>query len=161
RIKNAPSMAALLNAISVIGLVDELSGGGILFTGVEAKFRLGSTHLTLHESSAVGPSIGLSMDGIYDLNSGALNMRGVISPIYIINAIGRVVSRKGEGLFGFAFKLRGSADDPKVSVNPLSALAPGMFREIFRGKAPTVPGAPVEEPQQPASEPRSFTGGER
>ena len=145
RIKNAPSMAALLNAISVIGLVDELSGGGILFTGVEAKFRLGSTHLILHESSAVGPSLGLSMDGVYDLSSGGLDLRGVISPIYIINAIGRVVSRKGEGLFGFAFRLRGTADDPKVSVNPLSALAPGILREIFRGKAPTVPGAEVEE----------------
>lgn len=161
RIKNAPSMAALLNAISVIGLVDELSGGGILFTGVEAKFRLGSTHLTLHESSAVGPSMGLSMDGIYELDSGTLNMRGVISPIYIINAIGRVVSRKGEGLFGFAFRLRGSADDPKVSVNPLSALAPGMFREIFRGKAPTVPGAPEEETQPPPAHLHSNTGGER
>ena len=147
RIKNAPSMAALLNAISVIGLLDELSGGGILFTGMEAKFRLGSTHLVLHESSAVGPSMGLSMDGIYDLNTGALNMRGVISPIYIINAIGRVVSRKGEGLFGFAFRLKGTADDPKVSVNPLTALAPGIFRDIFRGKAPTVPGASVEERQ--------------
>lgn len=145
RIQEAPSMAALLNAISVIGLLDELSGGGILFTGMEAKFRLGSTHLVLHESSAVGPSMGLSMEGVYDLNSGALNMRGVISPIYIINAIGRVVARKGEGLFGFAFRLRGTADDPKVSVNPLSALAPGMLREVFRGKAPRVPGAPVEE----------------
>ena len=159
RIKNAPSMAALLNAISVIGLLDELSGGGILFTGMETKFRLGSTHLVLHENSAVGPSMGLSMDGIYDLKTGALNMRGVISPIYIINAIGRVVSRKGEGLFGFAFKLRGTSDDPKVSVNPLSALAPGMFREIFRGKAPSVPGAaPQEEKTNPDHKPTNDGG---
>ncbi len=161
RIKNAPSMAALLNAISVIGLLDELSGGGILFTGVEAKFRLGSTHLTLHESSAVGPSMGISMDGIYDLRNGALDMRGVISPIYLINAIGRVVARKGEGLFGFAFKLKGSADDPSVSVNPLSALAPGIVRDIFRGKAPTVPGAPVEERAPDPPHRPSNSGGER
>ena len=126
---------------------------------MEAKFRLGSTHLVLHESSAVGPSMGLSMDGIYDLKTGALNMRGVISPIYIINAIGRVVSRKGEGLFGFAFKLRGTSDDPKVSVNPLSALAPGMFREIFRGKAPSVPGAaPQEEKTNPDHKPTNDGG---
>ncbi|MEP2717253.1 AsmA-like C-terminal region-containing protein [Pseudophaeobacter sp.] len=159
RIKNAPSMAALLNAISVIGLLDELSGGGILFTGVEAKFRLGSTHLVLHESSAVGPSMGISMDGVYDLNAGVLDMRGVISPIYLINAIGRVVARKGEGLFGFAFRLQGTADDPKVSVNPLSALAPGMFREMFRGRQPVVPGAPAEEkPADPAHQPQNDGG---
>ncbi|MFU1682930.1 DUF3971 domain-containing protein [Phaeobacter piscinae] len=81
RIKDAPSMAALLNAVSVVGLIDALAGQGILFTTVEAKFRLGATHLIVHESSAVGPSIGLSMDGNYDLERSVLNMRGVISPI--------------------------------------------------------------------------------
>ena len=77
RIKDAPSMAALVNAISLVGLVNELSGQGILFSEVEAKFRLGSTHLIVHESSAVGPSIGLSMEGNYNLATTALDMRGV------------------------------------------------------------------------------------
>ncbi|ATF18196.1 DUF3971 domain-containing protein [Phaeobacter gallaeciensis] len=143
RIKDAPSMAALLNAVSVVGLIDALAGQGILFTTVEAKFRLGATHLIVHESSAVGPSIGLSMDGNYDLERSVLNMRGVISPIYLLNAVGRVFTRKGEGLIGFAFTLKGAADDPRVQVNPLSGLAPGIFRELFRGPAPRLPG---EEP---------------
>lgn len=150
RVKDAPAIAALINSLSLVGLFDELSGQGILFTGVEAKFRLGSSHLVVHESSAVGPSIGVSMDGIYDLSSGVLNMRGVLSPIYMLNAIGRVFSRKGEGLIGFAFTLRGTADDPQVRVNPLSGLAPGMLREIFRGQAPTVPGQVVPEREVPA-----------
>ncbi|MFS4579906.1 DUF3971 domain-containing protein [Phaeobacter sp. C3_T13_0] len=145
RIKDAPSMAALLNAVSVVGLIDALAGQGILFTAVEAKFRLGATHLIVHESSAVGPSIGLSMDGNYDLERSVLNMRGVISPIYLLNAIGRVFTRKGEGLIGFAFTLKGTTDDPQVQVNPLSGLAPGVFRELFRGPAPSLPG---EEPQE-------------
>ncbi|WP_416538874.1 MULTISPECIES: DUF3971 domain-containing protein [Phaeobacter] len=147
RIKDAPAMAALLNAVSVVGLIDALAGQGILFTTVEARFRLGATHLIVHESSAVGPSIGLSMDGNYDLERSVLNMRGVVSPIYLLNAIGRVFTRKGEGLIGFAFTLKGTADDPQVQVNPLSGLAPGMFRELFRGPAPRLPG---EEPPAPA-----------
>lgn len=146
RVKDAPAMAALVNSLSLIGLFDELAGQGILFTGVDAKFRLGSSHVVVHESSAVGPSIGLSMDGNYNLANGVLNMRGVISPVYVLNAIGRVLTRKGEGLIGFAFTLRGTADEPQVKVNPLSGLAPGMFREIFRGRAPTVPGQ--EAPRQ-------------
>jgi len=140
RIKDAPAMAALVNSLSLIGLIDELAGQGILFTSVEASFRLGSSYLVLHNSSAVGPSIGLSMDGYYDLARGALNMRGVVSPIYMLNAIGSLLTRKGEGLIGFAFTLRGTADEPQVQVNPLSGLAPGMFREIFRGPAPIIPG---------------------
>jgi hypothetical protein len=167
RIKGAPAMAALVNALSLVGLVTELAGQGILFTTVEAKFRLGSSHLILHESSAEGPSIGLSMDGNYDLSSGRLNMRGVISPIYLLNAIGRVLTRKGEGLIGFAFTLRGTADDPRVQVNPLSGLAPGMLREIFRGPAPQVPGQEVPTRRTPPQEnqngrsARPLQGGDR
>nr|WP_110884667.1 AsmA-like C-terminal region-containing protein [Phaeobacter italicus] len=149
RIKDAPSMAALVNALSLVGLVDVLAGQGILFTTVEANFRLGATHLIVRESSAVGPSIGLSMDGNYDLKTSALNMRGVLSPVYILNAIGSVLTRKGEGLIGFSFTLKGTADDPKVQVNPLSGLAPGMFRELFRGPAPSLAGQePVQKPRQ-------------
>ncbi|MFY0312331.1 DUF3971 domain-containing protein [Leisingera sp. D0M16] len=141
RVRNAPSMAAILNAISLVGLLDEMTGQGILFTSMNGRFRLGGSHLILHQSSAVGPSMGLSLDGNYDLNSSRLNMRGVISPVYLLNAIGRVLSpRDGEGLFGFTFTLRGTADNPSVSVNPLAGLAPGFLREIFRGPAPKVPG---------------------
>ena len=63
-------------------------------------------------------------------------MRGVISPVYIINSIGAGLTRKGEGLLGFNYSLRGTTEDPKVSVNPLSALMPGGLREIFRPQAP-------------------------
>lgn len=148
RVKKAPTMAALLNAISVVGLLDEMAGQGILFTEVEGRFRLGPSRLTLYEGSAVGPSIGLSMDGIYDVASSQLNMRGVISPVYLLNAIGSMLTRKGEGLIGFSYTLTGAAQSPKVQVNPLSGLAPGMLRDVFRGappEAPPDPGAP--EPQ--------------
>ncbi len=148
RIKRAPAIAALINSLSLVGLFDELSGQGILFTGVEADFRLSSRYLTVNSSSAVGPSIGLSLDGIYDLETSQMNMRGVLSPIYLVNSIGSVLTRKGEGLFGFSFTLKGLADDPKVAVNPLSGIAPGFLREIFRGQQPTAPGTEPVEPDK-------------
>ena len=58
----------------------------------------------------------------------------VFSPVYAINAIGSVLTRKGEGLIGFNFDLWGDPDSPKVLVNPFSVLTPGMFREIFEGR---------------------------
>ncbi len=140
RVKRAPAMLALVNAVSLVGLVTELTGNGLLFTKVEADFELAPTHIKVIKSSAVGPSIGLSMDGVYDLRNSRLDMRGVLSPIYALNVVGSVLTRKGEGLIGFAFNLRGTADDPDVSVNPLSGLAPGFLREIFRREAPLAPG---------------------
>ncbi len=132
KVKDGPAIAALLNAISVVGLLDELAGQGIQFTKVEARFRLGPSRLTLYESSAVGPSIGVSMDGTYDVVSGVLDMQGAISPLYLVNAIGSVLTRKGEGVIAFTYRLRGTSDAPSVKVNPLSGLAPGMLRDLFR-----------------------------
>ncbi|MCF6232810.1 MAG: DUF3971 domain-containing protein [Rhodobacteraceae bacterium] len=140
RVRDAPAIAAILNAVSIVGLIDELSGKGIHFLKIEANFRLGPKKLVLYQSSAEGPSMGLSMDGYYDVPSGVLDMQGVISPIYLINAIGSVLTRKGEGLIGFSYKLRGTSDQPDVAVNPLSGLAPGMLREVFRKTRPKPEG---------------------
>lgn len=138
RLRNAPAMAALLDAISVVGLLDQLGGPGIFFNEVEARFRLTPDQVILRRSSAVGPSMGISLDGYYNLKSKQMDMQGVVSPIYILNSIGRIFSKKGEGLIGFNFNLKGPTSNPKVLVNPLSALTPGMFREIFRRPPPKI-----------------------
>ena len=58
--------------------------------------------------------------------------------------IGSLLPRKGEGLFGFNYTLRGPSAAPQVSVNPLSLLTPGMFREIFRRPPPRISQAPTQ-----------------
>ena len=163
RVKDAPAIAALLNAISVVGLLDEMAGQGILFTEVDAKFRLGPSQLVLYESSAIGASIGLSMDGLFDVPRGILDMQGVISPVYLLNGVGSLLTRKGEGVIGFSYKLTGLTSDPKVSVNPLSGLAPGMLREMFRKAPPQAPAdsqipAIGKDPDEPDPKPNTNAG---
>ena len=138
RLVGASAMAELLNAISVVGLIDALNGPGILFGNVEADFVLSPTRVILTKSSAVGPSMGISLDGIYDLGTRQMDMQGVVSPLYALNGIGQIFTRQGEGLFGFNFTLRGAAEKPQVQVNPLSIMTPGLFREIFRRPPPKV-----------------------
>ncbi|MGB7242317.1 MAG: hypothetical protein WBC93_09560, partial [Sulfitobacter sp.] len=151
-VQDAPVMAALLNALSGVGLLNELNGDGIYFNQVEAAFRISPNRITLTQASAVGPSMGLSMDGIYVPDQGVLNMQGVISPIYLLNGIGSIFTRKGEGLIGFNYQLSGPAKSPNVSVNPLSVLTPAMFRNLFRAPAPKAP-AVEGEAVKPAAEP--------
>jgi len=138
RIKDAPAMAALLDAISVVGLLQQLDGQGIGFDAVDAQFRLTPERVILRESSAVGPGLGISLDGIYLLATKQMDFQGVISPFYLINSIGSIFTRRGEGLIGFNFNIAGTTSAPQVSVNPLSAFTPGMFREIFRRSPPEV-----------------------
>lgn len=138
RVTDAPVLAELLDAISVVGLLAQLNGPGIHFANVSGDFRLTPTALQITNGAAVGASMGISAAGVYDLARGTVSLQGTVSPIYVINSIGRIFARKGEGLFGFNYRLSGAAARPSVSVNPLSILTPGMFREIFRAAPPRI-----------------------
>jgi hypothetical protein len=152
RLTNAPVMAEMLNAVSVVGLLEQLDNQGIHFSEVDGQFRLTPTQIIVTSGSAVGNAIGLSIDGVFDVASSVMDMQGVITPVYLLNGIGSVLTRKGEGVIGFNFTLTGNAKSPTVQVNPLSVLTPAMFREIFRRPAPVVDGqgggivAPVDQP---------------
>nr|WP_309504222.1 AsmA-like C-terminal region-containing protein [uncultured Roseovarius sp.] len=151
---DAPALAALLSSLSVVGLLEQMSGNGILFNKVNARFQLSPDRVTLLSSSAVGASMGISMDGYYFMKDGRMDMQGVVSPLYLVNQVGGIFTRQGEGLVGVNYKLKGPAKSPRVQVNPLSILTPGMFREIFRRSPPSVArnatgdvtGAPAPEP---------------
>ncbi|MEM9581277.1 MAG: AsmA-like C-terminal region-containing protein, partial [Pseudomonadota bacterium] len=136
RLREPPQALALLSVASGIGLLEQLDGKGLMFNEVSSRFRITPQTVIVSEGSAVGPSIGLSVDGYYDVASKNVDMQGVVSPLYALNAIGSIFTRKGEGLIGFNYTLKGLAANPRVQVNPLSLFTPGMFREIFRRPPP-------------------------
>lgn len=144
RVRDDAGIAALLSAVSVIGLLEQMQESGLLFSEVFADFVLTPNALSLTSSGAVGASMGLSLAGDYDFESQKIDMQGVLSPLYLVNSIGSFFTRRGEGLFGFNFRLTGTSAAPKTEVNPFSILTPGMFREIFRLPPPSREGAPSE-----------------
>lgn len=147
KVKNANALAELLSALSVVGLLEQLSGEGISFSDIGARFLLTPTAVQVQQSSAVGVSLGITMEGNYHFETQNMNMQGVVTPIYLLNGIleqtkifgGLFGKQRGEGLFGFNYTLKGPVDKPTVGVNPLSLLTPGLFREIFRQKIPDPP----------------------
>ncbi len=165
RVIDAPAFAALLNALSVVGLLEQMKGAGLHFSSVDAAFRLTPDRVTLTHASAIGPSMGLSVEGIYHVNETVLDMQGVFSPFYLVNGVGAVVTGRGEGIVGINFRIKGTADDPKIKVNPLSILTPSIFREIFRRPPPKLTLEPgeaaggnspevLEQPKRPRRERR-------
>lgn len=136
RLRDAPPALALLSVASGIGLLEQLDGRGLVFTDVDSTFRITPKTIVVSEGSAIGPSLGFSVDGYYDVASKQLDMQGVVSPFFVINGIGSIFTRRGEGLIGFNFNALGPASAPKFDVNPLSLFTPGMFREIFRRPPP-------------------------
>jgi hypothetical protein len=132
RVRNASVLAELLNAISVVGLLEQLNGQGLVFNVVEGDFLLTPQLVDLRRGSATGASLGVSMTGVYQTGTGRLAMEGVISPVYLLNGVGAVLTKRGEGVFGFNYSLQGTAEALEVGVNPLSILTPGMLRGLFR-----------------------------
>ena len=60
--------------------------------------------------------------------------------------IGELIGGKsGEGLVGVTFAVRGDLNNPQFIVNPVSILAPGVFRSLFEFRAVE---APRENAQQ-------------
>lgn len=149
KVKQDGVLADLLNAISVVGLVQELAGEGIVFELVDGQFELKPEGVVLHNTSAVGVSIGLTLEGNYNSTTKKVNFEGVITPLYAINGtlervFGKIFGRrKGEGVFSFVYRVKGLSSAPKITVNPLSVLAPGVIREVFRKKIPEVGKATI------------------
>lgn len=138
RVRNAPALASLLQALSVVGILEQLTGEGLFFGTVESDFTLRPDDILVRRASAVGPSMSITADGTFDIGSKQMNLQGVISPIYLVNGLfGALFARRDEGLFGFTYQLTGPAEDPNVSVDPLSILTPGIFRDIFRRAPPS------------------------
>ena len=104
-----------------------------------APFVLTEDTLELGESRAFSPSLGLTAKGRIDLRRNVADLQGTIVPAYFFNSllgniplVGRLFSPEaGGGLFAASYALRGPLGDPRVSVNPLSALTPGFLRGVF------------------------------
>lgn len=151
RLVRAPIMARLLNALSVTGLIELLSGEGISFSRLVGDFRLSGDTLDLSQVATSGAALGLTMDGRVDLARDSLDVEGTIVPVYgfnriigMIPLIGDLLSGgAGQGIFAAAYYVSGPLSDPGVSVNPLSMLAPGFLRNLFflGGTADGVPEA--------------------
>ena len=112
----------------------------------EAKFEVanarvvsGNGELKISEGVVRGPQIGASFQGtVHDAN-GRIDLTGTFMPAYGVNRlfgelplIGLLLGNgRDRGLIGITFRLAGETASPLLEVNPLSVIAPGVFRSIF------------------------------
>ena len=132
KIQEVPVLAKLLTLASLQGIADLLTGEGIRFSDLEMKFSNEKKLMKIEEMYAIGPAISILMDGYVD--SGKLiSLRGTLVPATTINKsiasiplIGKILvgTKTGEGVFGVSFKIKGSPDNIKTSVNPVKTLTP-------------------------------------
>jgi hypothetical protein len=156
-IMNQPFLTRLFTAGSPGGLLNLMSGDGIALDNVRVPFRINGDIVEIHDARASGPSVGITADGYIDRQGNQIALQGAVAPMYGINEllgaipiIGDVLtSKKGEGIVGITYSVRGNLDQPRLSTNPLSVLTPGILRRIFEGTPRPPPSATINPPPQP------------
>jgi hypothetical protein len=86
-----------------------------------------------------GDTVGATFQGTIRDANGNIDMTGTFMPAYGLNRlfaelplIGIILGNgRDRGLIGITFKLSGAFDKPRLAINPLSIIAPGVFRNIF------------------------------
>ncbi|PWR23742.1 DUF3971 domain-containing protein [Zavarzinia compransoris] len=154
KVVQAPILARILTLGSLSGIAAAIGGQGIEFEGLKAKIRQDSAVLRIDKAQAFGNSIGMTLAGTYDTWGRSLSVGGTIVPSYGLNRIlgaiplvGDILTGgEGGGLFAFTYSVVGPVEDPAVTVNPLSALAPGILRDIVSAIDGTDSAAGAEAP---------------
>lgn len=139
RIADAPVFARLLSVASFTGLFDTLSGDGIRFARATGDIDLGPDIIRIGKGLAYGPGLGLKVEGTLGRNDDTIDIRGLIAPAYslsrlidVVPVIGELLTGgEGEGLLATSYAVTGTSQEPQITVNPLTALAPGFLRDII------------------------------
>lgn len=139
RVVGAPALARLLSIASLSGASALLSGQGIPFSQLAGQVIFAGDLISLNDMRAWGGALGINASGNVDRRTGTMNISGTLVPAYTLNSVlgnipvlgNLLLGGAGQGIFAANFRIYGQRDDPRVSVNPLSTLAPGVLRKLF------------------------------
>jgi hypothetical protein len=126
----------------------------VTFEKMTASFERSPGKLAIQDAVIYNPNVGITAQGGIDFQHNQVDLSGSFVPAYSVNTmltkiplVGLLLSGgENGGVFGINYRVHGSMSDPAVSVNPLSAIAPGIFHRILSAiDGTTSRGAGVHE----------------
>jgi Protein of unknown function len=142
-LRDEPSLRRIVNEGALqadpSGRIKRIDTNAVAFNKLQVRFQRDGSRLALSDGTMNGDSIGLTVDGAIDYVHDIVDMRGTFLPVYSFNnmfaklpIVGPILGgHSDEGLIGVNYRISGRASAPTLSINPLSAIAPGIFRQIF------------------------------
>ncbi|WP_210488424.1 hypothetical protein [Microvirga antarctica] len=117
------------------------------FSKARVDFTRSAGRLDFKDAAVFGSQVGFTLGGYIDNARDKMDVSGTFVPAYGLNNAFAQVPLFGpllgggqyEGLFAVNFRVSGPVAGPTLTVNPLSAVAPGFLRKLFGagGEAPT------------------------
>ncbi|WP_394892157.1 AsmA-like C-terminal region-containing protein [Mesorhizobium sp. AaZ16] len=143
---NEPKLASIVSTAPAGGdrslnqaVRKDIDTSRVQFERGATQIDKGNGYLRLDNGVLRGPMIGTTFQGtLYDKND-RMDMTGTFMPAYGLNRIfgeiplfGVILGNgRDRGLIGVTYKLEGPVKSPQLQINPLSVIAPGIFRSIF------------------------------
>jgi hypothetical protein len=129
----------------------------IRFDKMTASFERVPGKLTIRDGVIYNPSMGLTAQGAIDFGHNQIDVSGSFVPAYTVNTmltkiplVGVLLSGgQNDGVFGVSYRVHGLMSGPTLTINPLSAIAPGILRRILGAIDGTATrnGAPDDPPE--------------
>ena len=127
----------------------------IPFNVLRVPFGVGQGQFWLGDGRLEGPVFSATGKGTIDFKTKRMHIVGVFTPVAELNQVFRdipllgdlLTGPKGEGMFAWNFALQGGLENPQITFNPLSGVAPGPTRELF----PIFPEEPRTPPRKDGS----------
>lgn len=132
------------------------------FDRLSASFQRSGPTISVSNGVLRGVAVGATVEGSLDMAGKRLAIHGTYVPLYALNNLfgqlplflGPLLGGKpNEGLLGITYSVSGTMDAPVLTINPISVVAPGVFRYIFgmdnpRAVAPRTSTDPIEPLQR-------------
>lgn len=152
RIANDPSLAHLiqggerqsqaqLDSAPVTSTQQQgLNVSDVGFDRLSASFQRSGPTISVSNGVLRGVAVGATVEGSLDMAGKRLAIHGTYVPLYALNNLfgqlplflGPLLGGKpNEGLLGITYSVSGTMDAPILTINPISVVAPGVFRYIF------------------------------
>jgi hypothetical protein len=109
------------------------------FTELKCEFTRVPGRMIIRDGLVRGPAVGATIDGQIDHVRDEMRLHGTLVPLYgLNNMFGKIPivglflgGGSNEGLVGITYEAVGPPNAPRISVNPISAVAPGLLRKFI------------------------------
>jgi uncharacterized protein YhdP len=137
----------------------------VRFEKMTASFERSPGRLKIEDAVIYNPNMGLTTQGLIDFAHNEIDVSGSFVPAYQVNTmltkiplVGVLLSGgQNDGVFGVSYRVHGPMSGPTLTVNPLSAIAPGILRRILGAIDGTVSRGGAPEPAQAEDLPEQRT----
>jgi hypothetical protein len=113
--------------------------GGVQFSEAHCDFTRVPGRMAVRDGVVRGPVVGATIEGQIDYLKDDMHLRGTFVPFYGLNnmfgqlpIVGLILGGgSNEGLLGITYEASGPPNAPRISVNPVTAIAPGLLRKFI------------------------------